>query len=302
MLELEQRLDSLESIFERYLISNDNTLRRIEKTIAHMQEQAEQDRQRAEQDRQRAEQDRQRTEQDRQRTEQDRQHTDKMIAKIQQRMEQDQERSDEMIAKIQQRMEQDQERTDKIIAEIREQTEKYQQQTEKYQQQTEKYQQQTEKYQQQAEKDRRELNKKWGELANRLGTLAEDIVAPNLPRIAHEQFGCAPEPDDFMVRRWVRHKQDNSKRREFDVVVVYADKVFINETKSTPRINYIDDFIEVLKDIPGYFPEYQNKIIIPVFAALYLPQETVQYLTRHRIYALGMGDETMELLNFEQLR
>ncbi len=37
---------------------------------------------------------------------------------------------------------------------------------------------------QQAEQDRRELNKKWGELANRLGIVAEDIVAPNLPRLA----------------------------------------------------------------------------------------------------------------------
>jgi hypothetical protein len=131
--------------------------------------------------------------------------------------------------------------------------------------------------------------------------VAEDIVAPNLPRIALEQFGCPDEPDDFMVRRWVRHKLDNSKRREFGVVVVYPEKVLINETKATPRLNYIDDFIAVMADIYGYFPEYQGKEIIPIFAGLFIPDNLLRYLTKHRIYALGMGEQTMELLNWELL-
>ncbi len=213
MLELEQRVDSLEAMFGRFIINNDKTLRRLEQMMIEMRQQADRDR----------------------------------------------------------------ERTDKMITEMREQAEQARQQ------------------------DRREWNKKWGDLANRLGTVAEDIVAPNLPRIAREQFGCPDEPDDFMVRRWVRHKFDNSKRREFDVVVVYPNTVLINETKSTPRVNYIDDFIAVMSDIHGYFPEYQGKTIIPIFAGLYVPDNLLHYLTKHKIYALGMGEETMELLNFDQL-
>ena len=148
---------------------------------------------------------------------------------------------------------------------------------------------------------RRESNQKWGELANRLGTVAEDIVAPNLPRIAREQFGCPDEPDDFMVRRQIRHHVEKSKQREFDVIVVYPDKVFINETKATVRMNYIEDFIAILADIHGYFPEYQGKTIIPIFAGLSFPENLIRYLTKHKIYALGMGEETMELLNFDML-
>ena len=68
---------------------------------------------------------------------------------------------------------QDRERTNQILAEMR----------------------------QQAEQDRRELSKKWGELANWLGTVVEDIVVPNLSRIAREQLGCPAEPDDFMIQR-----------------------------------------------------------------------------------------------------
>jgi hypothetical protein len=78
--------------------------------------------------------------------------------------------------------------------------------------------------------------------------------------------------------------------------------VIINETKSTPRIDYINDFIDVLKEITDYFPEYRDKQIIPIFSSLYLPEDIVDYLTRNKIYAMGMNDDTMDLLNFEKVK
>ncbi|MFN8494997.1 MAG: hypothetical protein U0350_45760 [Caldilineaceae bacterium] len=158
-----------------------------------------------------------------------------------------------------------------------------------------------ERMEKQAAQDRREWNKRWGELANRLGTIAEDIVAPNLPRIAHEQFGM-DDIEDFMVRRNVRNKIDRSKQHEFDVIVVGQDKVIINETKATPRLEYIDEFIQTLAEIDDYFPEYKGRTIIPVFASLYLADNIVKYLTRRNIYAMAMGAETMTLVNFEQIQ
>jgi hypothetical protein len=149
--------------------------------------------------------------------------------------------------------------------------------------------------------DRQRMDKKWGELSHRLGTLAEDIVAPNIPRIAQEYFGWA-EINDFMVRRYVRHKKDRTKRREFDVIALGDGQVIINETKLTPRIEYIDDFQETVPEITGYFPEYEGLKIIPIFATLYLREDLVAYLTKHGIYAMAMADHTMELLNFEQLK
>jgi hypothetical protein len=157
-----------------------------------------------------------------------------------------------------------------------------------------------ERMEQGAEKDRQEWNKRWGELANKLGTIVEDIVAPNMPRIAREYFGCT-EIEDFMIRRQVRNKKDRSKRREFDVIVVTDDKVVINETKSNPRIDYIDSFIAVLVEIEDYFPEYKGKTIIPVFASLYIGEDVVNYLTKHQIYAMAMRDETMTIVNFEKV-
>jgi len=149
--------------------------------------------------------------------------------------------------------------------------------------------------------DRKEWNQRWGELANRLGTIAEDIVAPTMPGIARKYFGIT-DIIDFMVRRKVRNKNDPSQNHEFDVIVVGVDKVIINETKSTPRINYIDDFIATLKVVGEYLPEYSSKTIIPVFASLYLPADVVNYLTKHNIYAMAMAEEAMDLVNFRQLQ
>jgi len=146
-----------------------------------------------------------------------------------------------------------------------------------------------------AEEDRRNWNKKWGELSDKLGTIVEDIVAPNIPRIALELFG--QEPDDLMVRRTVRNHRDPSRRREFDVVAVCGDWVLLNETKSSVRLEYIDRFVEVLAELPDYFPEYASKTIVPLFSSLGIPPDFVNYLSKRGIYAMAMGDDTMELLN-----
>lgn len=146
-----------------------------------------------------------------------------------------------------------------------------------------------------ADEDRRNWNKKWGELSDKLGTIVEDIVAPNIPRITQELFG--QEPDDLMVRRTVRNHRDPARRREFDVIAVCGDWVLLNETKSTVRIDYIDRFVEALAELPDYFPEYAGKTIVPVFSSLGISQDLVNYLTKKGVYAMAMGDETMELLN-----
>jgi len=153
---------------------------------------------------------------------------------------------------------------------------------------------------QRANEDRKLWNKKWGELSDKLGTLVEDIVAPNIPRIGNELLGLK-EPDDLMVRRSIRNKKDPSKRREFDVIAVYGDNVLINETKSTVRQDYIDKFVEVLPQIPDYFPEYAGKTIIPIFSSLNISPDLVNYLSKRGIYAMALGEDTMQLLNRAQV-
>lgn len=85
--------------------------------------------------------------------------------------------------------------------------------------------------------DRKAMNKQWGDLANKLGTIIEDIVAPNLRRLATEYFGFA-EVRECMIR-WNRKKPNApSAWEEFDVVVAGPEAVIVGEAKSSMNIEY----------------------------------------------------------------
>ncbi|MBI1930164.1 hypothetical protein HYR99_38675 [Candidatus Poribacteria bacterium] len=104
-----------------------------------------------------------------------------------------------------------------------------------------------------------------------------------------------------MVRRKVRNKRERSKRQEFDVIAVGEEQIIINETKSRPEVKDVDEFIDLLGEVKDYFPEYTGKRIIPIFASLYMDESLVKYLTRRKIYAMVMSDETMGIVNFQQV-
>ena len=149
--------------------------------------------------------------------------------------------------------------------------------------------------------DREQLNKKWGELANKMGTLVEDIVAPNIIPLAEKYFGMQQEPEDFMVRRRKKHSKDKSLRREFDIIAVYEDKVFLNETKSTATSEYVNQFLQTIAVFFEFFPEYSGKELVPVFASLYINEDVVKYATKKGIYVMATKGDTMDILNFEEV-
>jgi hypothetical protein len=137
-------------------------------------------------------------------------------------------------------------------------------------------------------------------IADRIGRFSEDIVAPNLPRLAREVFGI--DQVDFSGQRIEkRHAADPAKSREFDFVLAGRRKLLVNETKSTVRVKYIDDFAAALHELFEYFPEYRGCAVIPIFASLSLSPDFLRRLTRLRIYAMALADRTMELLNFDEV-
>lgn len=148
--------------------------------------------------------------------------------------------------------------------------------------------------------DRKRMNREWGNLANKMGTLVEDIIVPNIRGIARRYFNCN-EVEDFMIRRRKRNARHREKIREFDVIAIYEERVIVNETKSTPRMSYIDDFADLLGEFYDYFPEYMGKEVTPVFASLYIEDDVVEYLSEKGIYAMGMKDDTMALLNVDNV-
>jgi hypothetical protein len=150
------------------------------------------------------------------------------------------------------------------------------------------------------QRDTREMKRAWGELANKMGTIVEDIVVPNIPRILRDHFGVeelvmmAPR-----IRR--RHPEDRARTREFDVLALTEDTLFVNETKSTIRLSDIKTFAENYREVVEYFPEYRAYTVIPIMSSLSILPELIHAMTKEGIYAMGMGEDNMELLNGEEL-
>lgn len=144
---------------------------------------------------------------------------------------------------------------------------------------------------------KRELNKKWGDLANKLGTILEDFVAPNLRRLAVEHFQF-PVIEDFMIRRSRRHA---GRETEFDALIVGPTAVILGESKSSPTLEAAGEFAAKAAAFFEFFPEYRGRRLIPVLGSWGIADPVVERLTALRIYALRMGEDTMDLVNAEVL-
>ena len=142
------------------------------------------------------------------------------------------------------------------------------------------------------------MNRRWGELANKMGTVVQDIVAPSLRRMAREELGCGEERS-FGAPMFRTRSDDPHYRREFDALYVGTRAVLLNETKSTALSEYASAFVRFLKSdqFALYFPEYRELPLVPVFSSLSLPEDLITYLTRNGIYAVAMGEDTMQVLN-----
>ena len=149
---------------------------------------------------------------------------------------------------------------------------------------------------------RREMNKKWGEVTNKLGTFAEDFVAPNIPRIAADFFKFS-SIDIFNRREDRRNPQDFSQMFEFDVFAVCQaqKRIILTDVKFSVRMKYLESVKQTLENFRIAFPEYASYEVILIFASMDIAPDQVKYLTKMGIYALALGDDNMDLLNFEDL-
>jgi len=148
--------------------------------------------------------------------------------------------------------------------------------------------------------DSKQLKRDLADVARKMGTIVEDMVVPNIQLIGEKYFNLK-DCYDFVVRRRRKKINDRTKEKEFDVIAVYDEKIILNETKSIPRINYVEEFIRFIKsnEFFEYFPEYTGKEIIPIFASLYIPENILKHLSKNNIYAMDLKEDTMDILNPE---
>src|SRR6266478_1315567 len=116
-----------------------------------------------------------------------------------------------------------------------------------------------------------QAQKQWGEIAQKMGSFVEDIVAPNIPRLAAENFGLGGADEEVLSapRLRARHPSDASRMREFDYLYVARRGWIVVESKNDPRLKDIEDFRAALAEVREYFPQYAQLPLRPVFASLY---------------------------------
>ena len=159
-----------------------------------------------------------------------------------------------------------------------------------------RFEQEMREFKEESRQARRAMNKQWGDLANKMGTIIEDILAPNLRRLAREHFRFGTIQAFMMrcTRCQVGHPEIES---EFDTLAVGTGVVILGEAKSTPSVAYADEFATKVTTFFDFFPEYRGWRLIPIFGSWAIPDRVVERLTQHRIYAMRMGEDTMELAN-----
>jgi len=184
-------------------------------------------------------------------------------------------------------------RTDRILLEM-------QQQAEKDRQQADRDRQQSEKDRQQAEKDRRDFNRRLAEATDAQGLLIENMVWPNLKRIASEVF----RGEDVLfqaIRLKRRLDGDHSKMMELDLLAVGERDVVVCEAKSRVTVEKVREFTQALATFKDFFPEYAGKRLWPMVASVYIDSSVIAFMTSQKVLAVGFGGETMDLLNPEAL-
>jgi hypothetical protein len=89
---------------------------------------------------------------------------------------------------------------------------------------------------------------------------------------------------------------------EFDGVVETENRVFLLESKYTARMQAIEKLPKLIDAFRDCFPQYADKELITIFASMSIPENILKKLTKMGIYALALGDDNMDLLNFEALQ
>lgn len=184
-------------------------------------------------------------------------------------------------------------RTDRILLEL-------QQRADKERQQADKERQQADRDRQQADKDRKDFNRRMAILTDQQGLMIENMVWPNLPRIATDVFGG--ESMVFSgIRLKRRHLGESGWNMEIDLLAASPGQVLVCEAKSKVDATKAREFLDKLAGFTAYFPEYGQHQLLPMMASIAFDDSVLKHLTKQGILALGFGGDTMDLLNPELL-
>ena len=151
-----------------------------------------------------------------------------------------------------------------------------------------------------AERERKDFNRRLAEVTDSQGLMIENMVWPNLNRVAKQVFGGGNVLFSG-IRLKRRLPSDQGRLMELDLLAAGEKAVLICEAKSKVDSTKVREFLENLRAFPEFFPEFAGLALRPMIASIYFDPSVVANMTSLNVIALGFGDETMEVLNPEAL-
>ena len=148
-----------------------------------------------------------------------------------------------------------------------------------------------------------EMDKKWGDLANSLGIVVEAIIAPGFPDLLTQEFGC----ESFykiMVNVEVRKPENRDQIKEFDLIAICNNLIFVNETKPKIKKEYVEEFKKFIEsgEFFEYFPEYKGKHLVPVISSLRMKPHELQLLTKNNIFGVVLKHSSLKVPNYKKVK
>ena len=161
-------------------------------------------------------------------------------------------------------------------------------------QKTERQMQETDRQMQETDRQMKETGRQIRQLkdmfSNRWGQLVESLVSGCLLKILQERniqvTGMFPN-----IKTQYKDPKGIVRNCEIDIMARNGYELVIVEVKSTLGVEDVDRFLDVLKNLTLFFPEYKDKKIYGAIAYLKLYQSADHYAMKKGLFVIkAIGD------------
>ena len=123
------------------------------------------------------------------------------------------------------------------------------------------------------------------------GKLMESLVAGDLVRLLRER---GIQITDTSTRRKGKKQGENY---EFDIIAHNGTEIVIVEVKTTLRVKYVKKFLEQLKKVKEWLPEYKNFSIYGAIAFLDEQEDSALYAQKQELFVIKATGDSASIVN-----
>ncbi len=92
------------------------------------------------------------------------------------------------------------------------------------------------------------------------------------------------------------------REKEFDIVAVNGEEVVVVEVKTTLRSNDVKRFVDAMRDIARYVPDYGSKTVYGAVAYIRCESKSDKYAARQGLYVIRATGDSASIVNAEGFR